>query len=138
MDDATITTDTFLVSGSGNIAGTVSYSGTTATFTPTASLGYGKTYTATITTGARDLAGNACEADYTWSFTTASETGRGNKDGRNNGNGLCFIATAAYGSPLESHVVHAFTHSPMDTHIANPNHDQISPVVFVTDPDDRY
>jgi len=48
MDSSTITTDTFLVSGSGYIIGTVTYSGTTATFTPTANLDYNNTYTATI------------------------------------------------------------------------------------------
>ena len=74
MDSSTITTDTFFVSSSGNIAGTVVHSGTTATFTPTTALDYNKTYTATITTGAKDVAGNALEADYTWSFTTDSES----------------------------------------------------------------
>jgi len=73
MDSSTITTDTFLVSGSSNISGTVTYTDTTATFTPVTDLDYNTTYTATITTGAKDLAGNASQADYTWSFTTSSE-----------------------------------------------------------------
>ncbi|GAJ01582.1 unnamed protein product, partial [marine sediment metagenome] len=76
MDASTITTDSFLVNdGTINIAGTVTtvtQSGTVATFSPTTALDYSTTYTATITTGAKDLAGNALEADYTWSFTTAS------------------------------------------------------------------
>jgi len=71
MDSLTITAATFFVNdGSGYIAGTVAYSGTTAMFTPTTVLDYDTDYTATITTGARDLAGNALEVDYTWSFTT--------------------------------------------------------------------
>jgi len=90
MDSSTITTDTFLVSGSSNIAGTVTYSGTTATFTPAAALDYTTTYTATITSGAKDLAENSLEADYTWSFTTESETEGGNGDGGDGGGG-CFI-----------------------------------------------
>src|SRR5437016_3623460 len=52
------------------VAGTVSYSGVTATFTPAANLAPLTTYTATISTGAKDLAGNALASDMSWSFTT--------------------------------------------------------------------
>ena len=73
MDAGTITTATFTVNdGAGNIAGSVTYSGTTATFTPTADLNYSTTYTVTITTGAQDQAGNAMQTEYSWSFTTGS------------------------------------------------------------------
>lgn len=73
MDASTITTATFTLSdGAGAITGTVNYSGTTATFTPSDALQYSTTYTATITTGVKDLAGNAMTADYTWSFTTGA------------------------------------------------------------------
>ncbi len=71
MDSSTINTSTFTVSG---VSGTVTYSGNTATFTPSANLSYNTTYTATITTGVRDLAGNSMSSDYTWSFTTASSS----------------------------------------------------------------
>ena len=71
MQSSTINTNTFTVSnGAGNISGTVSYSGTTATFTPSANLGFNTMYTARITTGVRNLAGNAMASDFTWSFTT--------------------------------------------------------------------
>jgi hypothetical protein len=95
MDYSTTTADTFLVSGSGNIAGTVTYSGTTATFTPTTNLDYNKTYTATITNGTKDSAGNALQTNYTWSFTTQSGSfneGDSNGDGDGDGGG-CFIST---------------------------------------------
>jgi len=73
MDPLTITKDTLLVNdGTNDIAGTVSYSDTTATFTPTADLVYEKTYIVTITTGATDIAGNPMVAD-SWSFTTEPE-----------------------------------------------------------------
>ena len=73
MDAGSITQSTFLVSGgSGTIGGTVSYSGTTVTFTPSGTLAYSTTYTATVTTGVKDVAGNAMAANYTWSFTTGA------------------------------------------------------------------
>ncbi|WP_347275227.1 Ig-like domain-containing protein [Candidatus Kuenenia sp.] len=80
MDASSITTTTFLVSdGSSNIGGAVSYSGTTATFTPSSPspLVYSTTYTATITTGVTDASGNAMLTDYTWNFTTAATGGIG-------------------------------------------------------------
>jgi hypothetical protein len=48
----------------------VTYTDTTAIFSPLAPLIPGTTYTATITTGAKDLAGNALVINYVWSFTT--------------------------------------------------------------------
>jgi hypothetical protein len=42
------------------------------TFTPLSNLTGGGTYTATITTGVTDLAGNALASNYVWSFTTTS------------------------------------------------------------------
>jgi len=72
MNATTITSTTFtLKQGTTVVAGTVAYSGNTATFTPTSSLVAGAVYTGTITTGAKDVAGNAIAANYTWSFTTA-------------------------------------------------------------------
>ena len=55
-----------------SVAGSVTLSGTTATFTPSAPLAYSTTYTATLTTGVTDLANNALAAAYTWSFTTGA------------------------------------------------------------------
>ena len=73
MNSSTITSTTFtLKQGTTTVAGAVSYSGTTATFNPSADLAGGMVYTATITTGAQDAAGNPLAAVKTWSFTTAS------------------------------------------------------------------
>ncbi|MBM4054748.1 MAG: hypothetical protein FJ264_08775 [Planctomycetes bacterium] len=75
MGISTISTATFTMSdSSGSINGAVSYSGTTAIFAPLSNLSPSATYTATITTGARDLAGNAMTSNYTWSFTTGTAT----------------------------------------------------------------
>jgi hypothetical protein len=73
MDPLTINASTFtLVQGTTPVAGTVSYSGTSATFTPTNNLAATTVYTATITTGAKDLAGNALASNIVWSFTTGT------------------------------------------------------------------
>ncbi|MCX7171238.1 MAG: Ig-like domain-containing protein, partial [Proteobacteria bacterium] len=73
MDPLTITNLTFtLKQGTTDVPGTVSYSGVNAVFTPTSTLAPSTTYTATITTGAKDLAGNALAALYVWSWTTAA------------------------------------------------------------------
>ncbi|MFY9854767.1 MAG: Ig-like domain-containing protein, partial [Terracidiphilus sp.] len=75
MSPASISTSSFTVTGPGGtaVAGTVAYSGTTATFTPSAVLAYGTTYTATITTGASSPGGAELIGPYVWSFTTASQ-----------------------------------------------------------------
>ena len=49
----------------------------TASLTPTARLAAATRYRATVTTGVKDVAGNALAALRTWSFTTASATGPG-------------------------------------------------------------
>ncbi len=73
MDPSTINVLTFLLKqGVNPIAGVVTYSGTTATFTPSANFSANTVYTATITTGAKDPTGNSLAADYTWSFTTVA------------------------------------------------------------------
>ncbi|MFH1156324.1 MAG: chitobiase/beta-hexosaminidase C-terminal domain-containing protein [Pseudomonadota bacterium] len=56
--------------GTTNIAGTVTYNGLTATFAPSDPLGYNTLYTATVTTGLQDIAGNSLAADHVWNFTT--------------------------------------------------------------------
>jgi hypothetical protein len=69
MDLATITSSTFVVRrGTKVIPGTLNYSGLTATFTPSCTYMRYSTYTVTITSGAKDVAGNAIAADYVFSF----------------------------------------------------------------------
>jgi hypothetical protein len=73
MDATTIQTSTFILrQGTTSVSGFVSYSGTTAIFTPASNLAPNTVYTATITTGAKDLAGNALANNYVWSFTTGA------------------------------------------------------------------
>jgi len=71
MDPLTFTTSTFtLMQGTNAVAGIVDYSGLVATFNPTTTLAAETVYTAKITTGVKDLAGNALAANKEWSFTT--------------------------------------------------------------------
>ncbi len=71
MNPLTITTTTFTVKqGTTVVAGTVTYSGLRASFTPAIPFDVNKVYTATITTGALNAAGTAILNDYVWSFTT--------------------------------------------------------------------
>jgi predicted small lipoprotein YifL len=59
-----------LSTGSTTIPCTMSYSGTTAVFTPLNILASTTPYTATVSAGVKDLAGNAMSNSYIWSFTT--------------------------------------------------------------------
>jgi OOP family OmpA-OmpF porin len=73
MDPATITAATFtLKQDKTPVSGNVTSAASTATFTPARNLEKGKVYIATLTTGAKDLAGNALERDYVWRFTAFS------------------------------------------------------------------
>jgi hypothetical protein len=75
MASATIGTTSFTLQKSGlplgpELAGQVTYTGLIATFNPDSDLDVDTEYTATITTGAEDLAGNALASNYLWTFTT--------------------------------------------------------------------
>jgi len=74
MSSASISTSTFTVAAQGGTAvtGTVAYAGGVATFTPSAALANGTTYTATITTGASTPGGAELVGPYVWSFTTVA------------------------------------------------------------------
>jgi len=72
MDASTINGTTFtLKQGSAAISGAVTYSDSIAIFTPSNLLEANLEYTATITTGVKDLAGNSLAANVVWSFTAA-------------------------------------------------------------------
>jgi formylglycine-generating enzyme required for sulfatase activity len=78
MSPASIKTTTFTVSqGAVSVTGTVGYNSAnaSATFTPSAPLALNATYTAAISTGARDLEGNPLKSDFAWQFTTTDGTG---------------------------------------------------------------
>jgi hypothetical protein len=76
MDATTITITTLTLTGPGAaaVSGTVDYTSSPpmAHFIPATALADGTAYTATVTTGVKDAAGNALAANYTWHFTTAA------------------------------------------------------------------
>ena len=73
MDSSTISAATFtLRRGTTPVAGNVSYSGVTATFEPVIVLVPNTLYTATISAGAADLAGNPLAGAHVWTFTTGA------------------------------------------------------------------
>ncbi|MCX6258693.1 MAG: Ig-like domain-containing protein [Bacteroidia bacterium] len=81
MDPLSITTTSFTIEsvlsvinkhGSLSVAGTVSYTGTAATFAPSGALALNTIYVCTITTGAKNLQGTSLANDYLWTFTTGS------------------------------------------------------------------
>lgn len=72
MDATSLDASTILLSDSSQnaIAGSVRYSNGVATFAPTIDLSVSTIYTATVTTGAKDVAGNPLASPYVWTFTT--------------------------------------------------------------------
>jgi Bacterial Ig-like domain len=75
MQAATITASTFTLTGpAGAVPATVTYDApsNTATLKPTSPLAGTTVYTATVTTGAKDVAGNGLAAPHQWTFTTAA------------------------------------------------------------------
>jgi hypothetical protein len=73
MNPLTINETTFLVySGTNKISGAVTYSGTSATFTPASPLIADTEYTGSITSASKNPFGNRLMGDHTWSFSTVS------------------------------------------------------------------
>ena len=75
---ASCTTTTFtLMQGTTSVSGNVTCIDKNAIFKPTSDLTASAQYTATITTGVKDLAGNALAVSKTWSFTTGTTIAAG-------------------------------------------------------------
>ena len=72
MNPATITQASFTITGATPVAGVITYSGNTATFTPSSPLTVNTTYTGRVTTAVKDANGNALQTDYVWTFSTGA------------------------------------------------------------------
>ncbi len=73
MNPETINQTTFSLEAGLKIPGTLSYNPTTATlsFQPTTLLAPNTTYTGRVSSGVKDVTGNAMQAPYVWSFHTS-------------------------------------------------------------------
>ena len=113
MDPSTINGSTFILKqGTNNVAGTVTYAGTTATFTPSVPFTTNTVYTGTITTGAKDLLGNALPANYTWSFTTTGNSPAVTSTDPTNGAvnvPINKIVTATFNKSMDATTINALT-----------------------------
>ncbi len=114
MDPATLNTTTFTLNqGATAIAGTVSYSGTNASFTPTLPFLANTIYTGTITTGAKNADGVAIASNYVWSFTTGTISAPfvTVTDPLNNATGVALnkIITATFNTPMDPLTISATT-----------------------------
>ena len=73
MDPLTLMPPTFsLMQGTNPVAGSTSYSGVSVVFAPTNALAFNTTYTATLSSAAKDLAGNPLASNYVWRWTTGA------------------------------------------------------------------
>ena len=112
MDPLTITATTFtLKQGTTPIAGTVSYTGSTASFDPTAALTPNTVYTATVTKGAKNVAGTPLQGDYIWTFTTAPYPTVISTDPVNLATGVLLnkTVTATFSEPMNPLTINATT-----------------------------
>ena len=76
MTNSSIGITSFLLKlGTSNVSGTVYVSNNTAYFKPSVNLISGKTYIATITTDAKNVAGVKLSNNYVWTFNTLAPTG---------------------------------------------------------------
>ncbi len=79
LDPATVNGSTFSLTGpaSSAVSGVVAYLNRTVSFTPDTALAPASSYTAALTTGITDLAGNPLASPFQWTFTTISTQGIG-------------------------------------------------------------
>ena len=119
MNPSTINASTFTLIGPNTttVSGQVTYNSTsnTAIFTPSSSLALSTLFTATITTGARDMFGNALASNFGWSFTTGITTcsgvGAPTVVSVTPGNGACpnTTVTAVFSEAMNPSTINAST-----------------------------
>ncbi len=113
MNSATITQASFTLTGATPVAGTITYSGTTASFTPSSPLAINTTYTGRVTTSVKDLTGNALQTDYVWTFSTGTTLSPVviSTDPANNATGVPLnkTVTATFNMPMNPLTINATT-----------------------------
>lgn len=100
MSAASFNSSSFvLAQGSSAVAGSIEYSDKVARFIPNTILDASLSYTATITTDVKDLAGNSIGITKAWTFTTGSEAGLSVVNLSASGNYAILAKTAINNSP---------------------------------------
>lgn len=103
MSAASFTSTSFvLVQGANPVTGSIEYSNKTARFIPDNILDASLSYTATVTTDVKDMAGNALASTKAWTFTTGSEAGLSVVNLRASGNYVILAKTAINNSPTSA------------------------------------
>jgi len=103
MDPNTINATTFVLKmGAAPVAGVVTYSGTKATFEPASPLLLNTNYTASVSTGAKDLSGNQLTAGVVWNFKTFASSAPLAVNLRASGNYVVLAKTAISNSSTSS------------------------------------
>jgi len=104
MDPLTITSTTFNVKqGATAVPGVVSYTGLIASFTPSSPLASNTIYTATVTTGAKNVPGTPLANDYVWTFNTGTTPAVLSTDPLNNATGVALnkVVAATFSVPMD-------------------------------------
>src|SRR6266571_2737096 len=70
LDCTSVTAASFTLTSAGAVAGSISCSGSSVTFTPASTLSFNTTYTVTVGTAVRDAAGNALASAFTSTYTS--------------------------------------------------------------------
>ncbi len=103
MSAASFTPTSFIVvQGTTAVEGSIEYNNKTARFIPDAILDASLSYTATVTTAVKDLAGNAIANTKAWTFTTGAEAGLSVVNLRASGNYVILAKTAINNSPTSA------------------------------------
>jgi hypothetical protein len=111
MNAATITPTSFTIEtaakGESLVTGTITYSGMTATFTPSAPLLANTTYKGTIKSTVKDLLGNSLQGDYVWTFSTGLIPAVILTSPLNNATGVLFnkVVTATFSEPMDGSTI---------------------------------
>lgn len=103
MNPTTITGASFTLQGNAPIAGIVSYTDSTAKFTPSSPLLPNTAYTGTIKTTVKDAMGNSLQTDYVWTFTTNLSPIISSTDPLNNSTGVDLdqVISATFSVPMD-------------------------------------
>lgn len=103
MSAASFTSTSFIVvQGSNPVAGAIEYANKTARFIPNTILDASLSYTATVNTDVKDLAGNAIALTKAWTFTTGSEAGLSVVNLGASGNYVILAKTTITNSPTSA------------------------------------